>query len=132
MFTIRKTDKRSNITYVYECENRWSKEEKKVKCYRTLVGKVDAEGNVRPTDGRGKRRGIKQETVTPPVPVNGGRVSYKTLWEELSRENEALKKEQRIRDDRIDELQKASNRCTEQQPGLNDANLTDSFSELSL
>lgn len=54
---IKRLDKRSGITYVYESTSYWDKEKKQSRSRRVLIGKVDPEtGETVPTDGRGKRR----------------------------------------------------------------------------
>ncbi len=50
-------DKRSGITYVYECKSFWDKEKKQSRSKRTLIGRLDEEtGKIVPTDGRCKKR----------------------------------------------------------------------------
>jgi hypothetical protein len=53
---IHQNDKRSGITYAYESISYWDKEKKQSRCRRKLIGRVDKEGNIIPTDGRGHRR----------------------------------------------------------------------------
>lgn len=57
-FTIRKTDKRSGITYVYESESYWDKEKKQPRSRRKLIGKIDAEtGEIVPTGRKASKEG---------------------------------------------------------------------------
>lgn len=54
---IKRLDKRTGITYVYESTSYWDKEKKQPRSKRVLIGKLDPDtGKVVPTDGRGKRR----------------------------------------------------------------------------
>jgi transposase len=56
MSIVRQHDKRSGITYVYECKSFRDKETKKPRSTRKLIGRLDvATGQVVPTDGRMKR-----------------------------------------------------------------------------
>ena len=54
---IRRLDKRTGITYVYESTSYWDKEKKQPRSKRVLIGKIDPDtGEMVPTDGRGNRR----------------------------------------------------------------------------
>lgn len=54
---IKRLDKRTGITYVYESTSYWDKEKKQPRSKQVLIGKLNpATGKVVPTDGRGKRR----------------------------------------------------------------------------
>ena len=44
-------DPRTGIVYVYSSESYWDKEAKKKKERRKLIGKMDENGNVIPTNG---------------------------------------------------------------------------------
>ena len=60
MAMIKQLDKRSGITYVYESTSYWDRAKKQPRSKRTLIGRLDPDsGEVVPTDGRGKRRSIK-------------------------------------------------------------------------
>jgi len=60
MAMIKQLDKRSGITYVYESTSYWDRDKKQPRSKRTLIGRLDPySGEVVPTDGRGKRRSIK-------------------------------------------------------------------------
>jgi hypothetical protein len=63
---IHQNDKRSGITYAYESISYWDKEKKQSRCRRKLIGRVDKEGNIIPTDGRGHRRKkyLSKERIT--------------------------------------------------------------------
>lgn len=73
MAIIKQLDKRSGITYVYESTSYWDKEKQQPRAKRKLIGRLNPEnGEIVPTDGRGKRRdqqnrdvGVKRE----PAPV---------------------------------------------------------------
>lgn len=54
---IRKLNKQTGITYVYESESYWDKEKKQPRSRRKLIGKIDQEtGEIVPTGGRGKKK----------------------------------------------------------------------------
>jgi len=57
---IKQYDKRSGITYVYESISYWDKEKKQSRAKRKLIGRINSEGKIVPTDGRGKKRKNKQ------------------------------------------------------------------------
>lgn len=52
---IYQKDKRSGITYAYESISYWNKEKKQSRAKRKLIGRVSDNGDIVPTDGRGKR-----------------------------------------------------------------------------
>ena len=55
---IKRLNKQTGITYVYESESYWDKEKKQPRSRRKLIGKIDGEtGEIVPTGG--KRRGKK-------------------------------------------------------------------------
>ena len=67
---IKRLDKRTGITYVYESTSYWDKEKKQPRSKRVLIGKVDPNTNeVVPTDGRGIRRKehLQNESAVDPV-----------------------------------------------------------------
>lgn len=72
MAIIKQTDKRSGITYAYEATYKWDKEKKQSRSKRKLIGRVDDNGNIVPTDGRCRK--------DKPV----GRTSPKTKRESFS------------------------------------------------
>ena len=54
---VKKLDKRTGVTYVYESESYWDKEKKQPRNKRKLIGKIDREtGEIVPTNGRGRPR----------------------------------------------------------------------------
>jgi transposase len=52
---IHQKDKRSGITYAYESISYWDKEKKQSRAKRKLIGRVNDNGEIVPTDGRGKK-----------------------------------------------------------------------------
>jgi len=58
---VHQKDKRSGITYAYESVSYWDKEKKQSRAKRRLIGRVEADGSIVPTDGRGRRRKSKEE-----------------------------------------------------------------------
>ena len=61
---IHQKDKRSGITYAYESVSYWDKDKRQSRCKRKLIGRVDKDGNIIPTDGRGHRRKELSKDVT--------------------------------------------------------------------
>lgn len=60
---IKKINKQTGVTYVYESESYWDKEKKQPRSRRKLIGKIDVEtGEIVPTGGRGncKKRDLTQ------------------------------------------------------------------------
>ena len=54
---IKKLNKQTGVTYVYESESYWDKEKKQPRSRRKLIGKIDEEtGEIVPTGGRGNRK----------------------------------------------------------------------------
>ena len=53
MAILKRLDKRTGITYVYESSSYWDKKKQQPRSKRTLIGKIDPEtGKTIPTDGR--------------------------------------------------------------------------------
>lgn len=72
---IKRLDKRTGITYVYESTSYWDKEKKQPRSKRVLIGKVDTDtGEIIPTDGRGRRRKERLQNLSAPEPVRQGPV----------------------------------------------------------
>lgn len=69
MALLKRLDKRTGITYVYESSSYWDKKKKQPRSKRTLIGKIDPEtGEMIPTDGRcrhlsseGKRQALQKK-----------------------------------------------------------------------
>lgn len=61
---IRKLNKQTGITYVYESESYWDKEKKQPRSRRKLIGKIDEEtGEIIPTNGRGNRKKMEPADI---------------------------------------------------------------------
>ena len=72
---IKRLDKRTGITYVYESTSYWDKEKKQPRSKRVLIGKLDPDtGKVVPTDGRGKRRKERLQRESDTIPTKQGSV----------------------------------------------------------
>ena len=55
MAILKRLDKRTGITYVYESYSYWDKKKKQPRSKRVLIGKIDPNtGEMIPTDGRCK------------------------------------------------------------------------------
>ena len=62
---IKKLNKQTGITYVYESESYWDKDKKQPRSKRKLIGKLDEEtGEIVPTGTRGKP-GKRETSCTP-------------------------------------------------------------------
>lgn len=94
MGIVYQTDKRSNITYVYENQSFWDKELKRSRSKRTLIGRVDKEtGEIVPTDGRCKRLSPYQgqaDEYQMPKTMKEMRLEIKRLLEENASLKEQL------------------------------------------
>ena len=91
MGIIHQKDKRSGITYAYENHAYWDKEKKQCRSHRTLLGRVDEDGNIVPTDGRGRRSadGKRKTRRQAPVPITQIRRDFygaTYLFDEIGRE----------------------------------------------
>ncbi len=65
---IHQTDKRSGITYAYESISYWDKDKKQSRAKRKLIGRVNEDGDIVATDGRGKGSfKSKRSTTKPPT-----------------------------------------------------------------
>lgn len=72
---LKRLDKRTGITYVYESTSYWDKEKKQPRSKRVLIGKLDPDtGKVVPTDGRGKRRKERLQQESDTIPAKQGPV----------------------------------------------------------
>ena len=72
---IKRLDKRTGITYVYESTSYWDKEKKQPRSKRVLIGKLDPDtGKVVPTDGRGKRRKKRLQRESDTITAKQGPV----------------------------------------------------------
>lgn len=86
---VKKVDKKSGTTYVYESESYWDKEKKQPRSRRKLIGKIDeATGEIVPT-GKKKKQNLAD------VPEEDG-TDYRKLCHKQA--EELLKKEKEIAD----------------------------------
>ena len=71
MSVIFHKDKRSGITYAYETKGYWDKEKKQARSHRTLIGRVNTDGQIIATDGRCRKNkdGVKYTRKRGPVPI---------------------------------------------------------------
>lgn len=74
MAVIFQTDKRSGITYAYEATYWWDREKKQSRSKRTLIGRVDENKNIVPTDGRCR----KDKSSVKEAPKRGPRPTLTT------------------------------------------------------
>ena len=96
---IKKLDKQTGVTYVYESESYWDKEKKQPRSKRKLIGKIDEQtGEIVPTSGRKgrKRKELTQIPQTAGTDGNTLNALCAEQAEELRRKEEeisALKKQ---------------------------------------
>ncbi len=96
---IKKLDKQTGVTYVYESESYWDKEKKQPRSKRKLIGKIDEQtGEIVPTGGRKgrKRNELTQIPQTACTDGNALKALCAEQAEELCRKEEeisALKKQ---------------------------------------
>lgn len=62
-------DKKSGITYAYECTSVWVPELKQARNHRKYLGRVDENGNIIPSTGRRGRPPKEPEAAAAPVSV---------------------------------------------------------------
>ena len=68
---IKKLNKQTGVTYVYESESYWDKEKKQPRSRRKLIGKIDdTTGEIIPTGGRGARKKKNPAVLSTDVPVD--------------------------------------------------------------
>lgn len=99
-------DKRAGVTYAYSSESYYDPALKQSRSKRTLIGKVDENGNIVPTSGKRKAYMEKQKEGTDsdsvpekqkkephPTVVNNELVKLKQQNKELSKKIKKLEKE---------------------------------------
>lgn len=96
---IKKFNKQTGVTYVYESESYWDKEKKQPRSKRKLIGKIDEQtGEIVPTSGRKGRKSkeLTQISETACTDVSALNALCMKQAEELRRNEEeisALKKQ---------------------------------------
>lgn len=92
-------DPRSGIVYVYSSESYWDKEAKKKKERRKLIGKMDENGNMIPTNGKpGRPKKQKEEPSTQAQDES-------SLRQEMQQMKEAYERRLQAQAERIAELE---------------------------
>ena len=64
---VHQKDKRSGITYAYESVSYWDKEKKQSRAKRRLIGRVNENGEIVPTDGRNKKSKKAKQNIDKPA-----------------------------------------------------------------
>ena len=67
MALVFQTDKRSGITYAYDATYKWNREKHQSRSTRKLIGRVDENGSIVPTDGRCRK---DKPVVKVPISVS--------------------------------------------------------------
>jgi len=98
MSIIKRKDKRTGITYVYESESYWDKEKQQPRSNRKLIGKLDEQtGEIVQTDGRGKKRTEKKKAISEDTALCDElkqKIKEKDIViHQLTSQNKALEKE---------------------------------------
>ena len=93
MGIVYQKDKRTGTTYVYENQSFWDKELKRSRSKRKLIGKLNEDGEIVPTDGRCKKLSPsyvpKEDEYQMPKTMKEMRAEILRLLDE----NAALKKQ---------------------------------------
>lgn len=63
MSLVKLKDKRSGTVYVYESESYWDKEKGQPRNKRKLIGKLDEDGNIVPTEKSGRKKKEQQDSA---------------------------------------------------------------------
>lgn len=92
-------DPRTGIVYVYSSESYWDKEAKKKRERRKLIGKMDENGNMIPTNGKpGRPRKQKEEPATKAQDES-------SLQQEMQQMKESYERRLQAQAERIAELE---------------------------
>ncbi len=87
---IKKLNKQTGVTYVYESESYWDKEKKQPRSRRKLIGKIDEEtGEIVPTGGRGGRKKRNLTELPETLPPGGNLETLCLEQAEQLRQNDA-------------------------------------------
>ena len=92
-------DPRTGIVYVYSSESYWDKEAKKKKERRKLIGKMDENGNVIPTNGKpGRPKKQREDPAGKPQDESG-------LQKEMQQMKETYERRLQAQAEKIAELE---------------------------
>ena len=92
-------DPRTGIVYVYSSESYWDKEAKKKRERRKLIGKMDENGNMIPTNGKpGRPKKQKEDSSTKAQDGNN-------LQQEMQQMKESYERRLQVQAERIAELE---------------------------
>ena len=92
-------DPRTGIVYVYSSESYWDKEAKKKRERRKLIGKMDENGNMIPTNGRPGRP--KKQKEEPSAQAQ----DEKSLQQEMQQMKESYERRLQAQAEKIAELE---------------------------
>lgn len=94
MGIVYQKDKRTGITYVYENQSFWDKELKRSRSKRKLIGKLNEDGEIVPTDGRCRKLSPsyvpKEDEYQMPKTMKEMRAEILRLLEENAKLKKAL------------------------------------------
>ena len=92
-------DPRTGIVYVYSSESYWDKEAKKKRERRKLIGKMDENGNMMPTNGKpGRPKKQKEESSAKAQDES-------SLQQEMQQMKESYERRLQVQAERIAELE---------------------------
>jgi len=92
-------DPRTGIVYVYSSESYWDKEAKKKKERRKLIGKMDENGNMIPTNGKpGRPKKQREDPASNPQDESG-------LQKEMQQMKESYERRLQAQAEKIAELE---------------------------
>ena len=99
MGKIHCRDPRTGIVYVYSSESYWDKEAKKKRERRKLIGKMDENGNMIPTNGKpGRPKKQKEESSAKAQDES-------SLQQEMQQMKESYERRLQVQAERIAELE---------------------------
>ena len=99
MGAVHCRDPRTGIVYVYSSESYWDKEAKKKRERRKLIGKMDENGNMIPTNGKpGRPKKQKEESSAKAQDES-------SLQQEMQQMKESYERRLQVQAERIAELE---------------------------
>ena len=95
MAIVKSKNKKTGITYVYESESYWDPDKKQPRNHRTLIGKLDDDGNIIPTGSRGRKRKDSnlQDMNEPTEEMESSLAYYQDQCRELGTKNIVLQEQ---------------------------------------
>lgn len=96
---IKKLNKQTGITYVYESESYWDKEKQQPRSKRKLIGKIDPDtGEIVPTGKKGRPKKESDDGIQGNSSVDLELLCQKQAEQLRQQENEILELKKRVMD----------------------------------